>query len=304
MPQSQPLRIVSLLPSGTDIIAALGLEGQLVGVSHACDHPIAQGKPVLTSLRLEATVADPAAIDRVVSEASQAGESLYALDPFQLKALRPDVVISQDLCGVCAVDGREIARAVPGMARLVMLSANSLEGLYADLQRVGEATGTVCWSQEAADELRSRLAVVERQVAGLARPRVLALEWSDPPYLGGHWVPELITLAGGENVLAEPRVESRRASWEAIAEADPDVIVFMPCGYTLPEAVAEAQRTLDEPEVRALRAVREGRVWATHATALFSRLTPKAAVAAETLAAILHPEALPEPDPRWAVRVY
>lgn len=302
---SHPMRIVSLLPTGTDIVAALGLEGQLVGVSHACDHPIARGKPVLTRVRsIGMTGEAPAAeIDAQVAEAVTNGLSLYELNSAQLKALRPDIVISQDVCGVCAVDQQAVAGSLPDQAQLITLTATSLEGLYADLERIGEATGTQCWSREAAQAVRDRIEAVRSRLAGVTPKRVLALEWGDPPYLGGHWVPQLIACAGATHVLGRAGEPSRRASWAEIAEADPDVIVFMPCGYTIDQAEAEARMLLSRPEVASLRAVRDRQFWATNATALFSRLTPRAAVAVETLAGILHPEIWIGPDAREARRV-
>lgn len=305
MPMSHPMRIVSLLPTGTDIVAALGLEGQLVGVSHACDHPIARGKPVLTRVRSIGMTGEaaPAAIDAQVSEAVANGVSLYELNSAQLKALRPDLVISQDVCGVCAVDTSSVAGSIPDAAQLITLTATSLEGLYADLERIGEATGTQCWSREAAQAVHDRIETVRSRVVGLQRKRVLALEWGDPPYLGGHWVPQLIEAAGAIHVLGRAGEPSRRASWAEIAEADPDMIVFMPCGYTLEQAEAEARALLQRPEVASLRAVRDRQFWATHATSLFSRLTPRAAVAVETLAGVFHPEAWIAPDPKEARRV-
>jgi iron complex transport system substrate-binding protein len=299
------MRIVSLLPTGTDIVAALGLEGQLVGVSHACDHPIARGKPVLTRLRGVGATGEtaPAEIDIQVSEAVATGMSLYELNAAQLKALRPDIVISQDVCGVCAVDEAAVSGSLPDFAQLVTLKATSLEGLYDDLERIGEATGTQCWSREAAQAVKDRIEAVRQRTGSLRPRRVLALEWGDPPYLGGHWVPQLIEAAGAVHVLGRATEPSRRATWEAIAEADPDMIVFMPCGYTLDQAVDEARRLIQRPEVASLRAVRDGQFWATNATALFSRLTPRAAVAVETLAGIFHPEAWIAPDPKEACRV-
>lgn len=305
MPMSHPMRIVSLLPTGTDIVAALGLEGQLVGVSHACDHPIARGKPVLTRVRSIGMTGEaaPAAIDLEVSEAVANGLSLYELNGAQLRALRPDIVISQDVCGVCAVDSRAVTGSIPDAAQLITLTATSLEGLYEDLERIGEATGTQCWSREAAQAVRDRIEAVRARLVGVPRKRVLALEWGDPPYLGGHWVPQLVECAGAEHVLGRPAEPSRRSTWAEIAEADPDVIVFMPCGYSLDQAEREARGLLARPEVASLRAVRDRQFWATNATALFSRLTPKAALAVETLAGILHPEAWTGPDSQEARRV-
>jgi len=290
MTRQNTLRIASLIPSGTDIVAFLGLERQLVGVSHCCDHPAGAQLPILTHSRIpshqQATALE---VDNAVSSAVSSGESLYLTHRDLLEQLAPDVVLSQDVCDVCAVSADQASCDLPAGARLVMLSATSLAGLWNDLERVGRATGTLERATDAASELQTRLERVRQRVQGRARPRVLALEWSDPPFLGGHWVPELIGLAGGDHVLSGPGEASRRSSWAEIAAADPDVIVFMPCGYTLPEAVTEARTLLErKPEFTHLRAVREGRLWITDATRLFSRCTPVSVRATEVLAGILH----------------
>jgi len=290
MPSQNTLRIASLIPSGTDITAFLGLERQLVGVSHCCDHPAVAHLPVLTHSRIPSHhQASALEVDRAVSSAVSSGESLYLTHRDLLEQLAPDVVLSQDVCDVCAVSADQVSCDLPKGARLVMLSATSLAGLWNDLEQVGRATGTLERAREAVHELRNRLEVVRARVQGKARPRVLALEWSDPPFLGGHWVPELIGLAGGDHVLSGPGEASRRSSWAEIAAADPDVIMFMPCGYTLCDAETEAQALLERcTEFAHLRAVREGRLWITDATRLFSRCTPVSVRATEVLAGILH----------------
>lgn len=289
------MRIASLIPSGTDLAAALGLGDQLVGVSHECDHLVAIGKPVLTSSVIPPPTEDgpslpPAEIDRLVVDAVLDGQSLYRTDRALLSSLAPDVVLSQDVCDVCAVNAETAACDLPAGARLVMLTATSIDGLYADLARVGDATGTRDRAEAVIAATRERLAAVARSVAGRRRRRVLALEWGDPPFLGGHWVPELVAVAGGEHALSGAGAPSRRATWEEIAAADPDVVVFMPCGYSLHQAALEAKTLLERPEVAGLRAVREAGLWAVAASELFSRCTPAVAEAAEVLAAIVHGE--------------
>lgn len=290
------MRVASLIPSGTDLVAALGLGDRLVGVSHECDHAIAAGQPVLTRSVIPAPTLDgpslpPAEIDRLVVDAVLDGQSLYRTDRALLAALAPDVVLSQDVCDVCAVHATTAACDLPQGAKLVMLTATSLDGLYADLTRVGDALGAGERAEAVIAETRARLDAVARRVAGRTRPRVLTLEWGDPPFLGGHWVPELVTIAGGENVLSAAGAPSRRSTWAEIAAGDPDVVVFLPCGYTLHQATREAEGLLARPEVAGLRAVRERGLWAVAATELFSRCTPAAvADGAEVLAATLHDE--------------
>jgi iron complex transport system substrate-binding protein len=241
----RPLRNVSLIPSGTDLVAALGLADWLVGVSHECDHPDAKGLPVLTSSvipppSVDGPVLSAIEIDTIVSSSISQGESLYKTDRMLLKQLAPDVVLSQDVCDVCAVNA-ETARSamcdLPDGAQLVMLTATSLEGMYTDLRVVGEALGVPERAEELVSDMRAsfngQAEAAAKRRADLERVSVLALEWSDPPFLGGHWVPELVSLAGADHVLSGPGEASRRSTWEEIATADPDVIVFCPCGYDL-----------------------------------------------------------------------
>lgn len=285
------LRVASLVPSATDILCALGLAEALVGVSHECDHPAAEGLPVLTQSRIPAApAADPAEVDRAVSETVAAGDSLYVADRARLAELRPDVVVSQDICDVCAVEGNVARAALPEGARLVMLNATSIAGLDDDVSRLAEATDQAARGRQVLATLHERLEATR----GIDGPRLLALEWSAPPFLGGHWVPELVAHVGARDVLATPGAASRRATWSEIAAAEPELVVFMPCGYHLEEAAAEAERC---SELRALGKP----VWATDATRLFSRCTLDAiAAGAETLAAIAQGRA---PDARSARRV-
>lgn len=297
-------RVASLVPSGTDLVAALGMGRHLVGVSHECDHPAATGLPTLTSSTLPGPGRlAPAEVDRRVVEAARGGTPLYRADRALLASLEPDVVVSQDVCDVCAVPGEQAGAAAPGGARLVMLRATTLRGLSDDLAAVGDAVGAPARAERVAEAVRTALTGVSRRLAGAPRPRVLALEWGDPPFVGGHWVPELVEVAGGEHVLSGPGEPSRRTTWDEIAAADPDLVVLMPCGYRLDAAVAEARGLRERPDVAGLRAVRQEGLWATDAAALFSRCTPVVATAAAVLAAVAHPRRFPRVSARRAVRV-
>ena len=296
-------RIVSLVPSGTDLVAALGLGERLVGVSHECDHEVARGRPVLTSSDLPAAGsggegdAAPALVDTMVAEAVRSGRSLYHTDLSLLRRLEPDVVLAQDVCDVCAVSAEGVRCEVPAGAELVRLAATTLAELEDDLLRVGKATGADGAAAATVAALRGQRARVARQVAGRPRRAALALEWGDPPFLGGHWVPELVEGAGGTHALSRPGRPSRRSTWDEVAGAGADVVVFCPCGYGLAAAVEEAQALVGHlgPGVE---------LWATDATSLFSRCTPQAVVAAlGVLAGILHPDVAPPPRPALAVRV-
>ena len=269
------MRIASLIPSGTDLVAALGLGEFLVGVSHECDHSVAAGLPVLTSSVLPAGAA-PADVDEMVSATAAAGDALYRTDIQLLHELRPDVVVTQDVCDVCAVDAKSIGCDLPPGAEMVLLSATTIVGLEDDLRRLGKATHAEDRAETLIAELRNKRADIERRVRGRQRPRVVTLEWGDPPFLGGHWVPELVEIAGGEHLLSTAGERSRRATWDEITGAAADVIIFMPCGYTLEEAQAEATRLPVD-------------VVPVDATHLFSRCTPQSATAAlDTLSELLH----------------
>ncbi len=278
--------IASLIPSGTDILAALDLEDALVGVSHECDHAIAQGKPVLTASTLTPGMSS-SEIDTAVSASVSDGHSLYRTDRALLHELSPDLVLSQDVCDVCAVNG-EVARGdLPRGSRLVMLTAVRLPDLYDDLRLVGRAAGVEERAESLVESTREAIAAVRAAVAEVTPRRVVTLDWGDPPFAGGHWVPDLVDVAGGVDVLATADPMSRRITWEDVVTARPDVILFLPCGYTLEQAVEEARRLPLEEVVASTGA----EVWALDATRLFSRCTPQAVVAgARVLAQVLHPD--------------
>ena len=274
------MTIVSLIPSGTDIAAALNLGGHLIGISHECDHAIAAGLPVVTRSIIDSTL-PPAQIDADVNDAVAAGESLYLTDRDLLRQLSPDVVLTQTICDVCAVNSQTAARDLPSGAALINLSATSIDGLWEDLRDVAQATGVD--AAPLIDELQARLKNVRAAVEGKARPKVLVLEWSDPPFLGGHWVPEMVESAGATHVLSGAGAASRRATWEEIAEAKPEIIVLAPCGYDLNQTMEQGRELLPK-----LKAMGVKQVWATDATALFSRCTPATVRGVEVLAGIFH----------------
>lgn len=296
-------RVASLTPSGTDIVASMGLGSALVGVSHACDHAAAAGLPVLTSTSVSGPDLTAEAIDRLVTESVAAGQPLYHTDAAVLRSLHPDVVLAQDVCDVCAVPADHALSLLPEGAELIVLGGTTLEGLEGDIAAVGAALGVPDRAEQQVRAIRSAHEYVRRRVHGLDRPTVLALEWGDPPYLGGHWVPELVDVAGGTNLLSAPAEPSRRSSWEEVAAADPDAIVFLPCGYGIDQAAKEARELAVRPQVASLRALRSGRFWAVDATRLFSRLTPAVVTAAPVLASLLHPGHFPPVGPRRAVPI-
>ena len=294
-----PLRIVSLLPSATEIVYALGLEDRLVGVTHECAWPpaAAQKRHVShTSIPADATSAE---IDALVTQAVQGGPPTTWLDDEAVRELAPDLILTQDLCAVCAVPAGQVDEALRRLdcsAEVVSLDPSTLTEVLDGILRVGAATGRDRRAAEVRAQLQERLTAVARAVAGRRRPRVFALEWADPPFNAGHWVPEMIELAGGTPVLASPAAASARVSWAAIEQAAPEVLVFMPCGHPMATAVREARDLLlPRPELAAVPVV-----VAAHGDAYFSRPGPRLVDGVEILAGLLHPDAWPAPEPAAA----
>ena len=285
------LRIVSLVPNATEILFAVGAGERVVGVSHECDYPPeARRRPILTGSALTPGLA-PAEVDRAVSAQLSSGSSLYTLDEGRIAELAPDLLFTQELCPVCAVSTDQVGAAIEPLARcpeIVSLDPQRLEDVLADILHVGERVGRHAAAEALVDSLRERLDRVERSVRGRPRPTVVALEWLDPPFLGGHWVPQMIAIAGGRDPFdVAPGERSRRATWEEIAAADPDWIVAMPCGFDAEGAARELAKLADHPIWPTLRAVRAGRVAPVDANGLFSRPGPRLIDGIELLASLL-----------------
>jgi iron complex transport system substrate-binding protein len=292
------MRILSLLPSATEIVYALGLEDDLVGVTHECDWPPAARAKRSVSFSSLPPAAEPAEVDRLVSASIDGGEPIYRLDNDAVRELRPDLVLTQDLCAVCAVPSGHVNDALELLgcrAEVLSMDPSSLGEVLACVLRVGTVTGTESTATDLVAGLRDRLRAVSDAVTGRERPRTFALEWSDPPFNGGHWVPEMIELAGGEPVLASPGTPSVRVSWDQIASASPEAVVFMPCGYDLDGAIAEAGALLDRPEIS------DAAFFAVDASSYFSRPGPRLVDGVEILASALHPGIAPE-SPAGTVR--
>jgi iron complex transport system substrate-binding protein len=285
------MRVVSLLPSSTEILFAIGAGDRVVGVTHECDYPAAaRALPALTSSLLPSDAAAPAQIDRHVRASVHAGSSLYALDDRRLAALEPDLIVTQELCAVCAVSYEIVARAAKrlrGDPRVVSLEPSSLEDVYANIAWVGELVGSEDGARELIASLRARQAALHARNSGSSRPRTLVLEWTDPPMSGGHWTPGLVELAGGEPILANPGANSQTLTWEAIASADPDVVIVVPCGYDLAHALEAAHALRTGAAWNALRAVRSGRAYAMDGNAYVNRPGPRLLDSAEIFASAL-----------------
>jgi iron complex transport system substrate-binding protein len=281
------VRILSLLPSATEIVYALGLEDDLVGVTHECDWPAAARAKRVVSFSALPPAAGPAEIDQLVRDSIGGGAPIYRLDEDAVRDLRPDVVLTQDLCAVCAVPSGQVNAALEVLgcsAEVVSMDPSSLEDVIECLRAVGAATGTEARADRLVTALHERLERVRHAVAGRARPRTFALEWSDPPFNGGHWVPDMIDAAGATPVLCRRGTPSVTVAWEEIATEGPEVVVFMPCGYDLEQACDEAVSLLGRPELAAA----EG-FFAVDASAYFSRPGPRLVDGVELLASALHP---------------
>jgi iron complex transport system substrate-binding protein len=293
------MRIASLVPSATEMLFELGLGDDVVAVTHECDWPpAAAGLPHLTR-----TVIPPglsaAEIDRTVRETVAAGRPLYELDRERLAEQAPDLIVTQAVCEVCAVsfdDVVAVAATLPSRPRVVSLDPMSLEEVLADMERLADAAGTSGAGRRLRASADSRIAAVSAAVAGVPRPRVAALEWLDPVFIGGHWVPQMIELAGGEDVLGHARERSRVAAWEEVEAARPDVVLAMPCGY-------DAVRSAEEAHTCGEQLARLGAdtVVAVDASAYFSRPGPRLVTGIELLGHIMHPDRVESPGPGKAI---
>ena len=296
------VRVVSLLPSATEIAIGLGLAEQLVGVTFECDFPPDPrvGRSVVVG-GLDTHGLDAGAIDALVRQKVAAGDDLYTLDVDAFCELDPTVVLTQDLCRVCALPSGQVDQAMAQLgchARVVTMDPHSLADILATILAVGDATGTVHRAEEMVKGLRARLTAVAERVAGRPRPRVFVLEWPDPPFVAGHWVPELVQAAGGDAVLARPGERSVPTTWDEVARIDPDVVVVSSCGFDAQGSAAHAADVLDRLPATA-------QVWAIDANGLMVRPGPRVVDGVETLAAMFHPmlPAGADLSPTSAVRV-
>ena len=287
------MRIVSMLPSATEILFALGLDREIVGVSHECDFPPqARAKPVVIHSRLPHGTA-PGEIDRLVREYVSRGESLYSVDIEKLEELQPDLIITQDLCHVCAASPDDLATALTRFDRrpqVLCLNPQDMGDVWRDILMVGEATCCESQAEYLLDQIGQRQGALERQLDSSAqRPRVAFLEWLEPLYVGGHWVPEMIRCAGGEDALGSARTPSFRVHLQDVVEAKPDILLVAPCGYTSKEARKEYEALNLPGQWDAMPAVQNNRVYALEAGSYFSRPGPRLVTGMEILAKILHP---------------
>ncbi|MEU4148049.1 cobalamin-binding protein [Streptomyces parvulus] len=294
------MRIVSLLPAATDVVAFLGLSDHLVGRTHECDWPPRElaPVPVVTGADLDQDRLTSREISDAVGGSAHSGSSLYTLDTEALAALRPEVVLTQDLCDVCAVSYEKVSRTVRLLdadTRVLSLEPRTLDDVLDCLVTVGTLLGVRERAEQRRAELHARLARVHAAVSGRARPRVVAIEWLDPLWPAGHWVPEQITAAGGTPLLAAPGEHTEPTTWEAVRAARPDVVLVLPCGFPPERTLRERELLTGLPGWRDLPAVRADRVWVLDGPAHFNRPGPRVVRGAEVLAHVLHGVEAEEP---------
>ena len=287
------MRLVSLLPSATEIVYALGLGDELAGVTFECDEPpAARAEKTIVVGGLDTKAMAPGDIDRYVRSRLAAGEDLYTLHARALAGLAPDLILTQDLCRVCALPSGQVSDALDYLgcqADVLTLDPHTLDEVLDSIMAVGQRAGVPERAAALVAGLRARLATVAAGVAGLGRPRVAVIEWVDPPFTAGHWVPDLVSAAGGRAVAARPGVPSVQTSWPAIAAAGPDLVVVAPCGYHLAGAAEQAHLAAAQlPGVP---------VWAIDADGIVVRPGPRLVNGVEALAAVLHPQAVPAAPP-------
>jgi iron complex transport system substrate-binding protein len=292
------MRVCSLLPGATEIAFALGLGDNVVGVTHECDYPpAARQKPVVVRSAIDSDRMTSLEIDRWVSERLRRNQGLYVIDASRLHEAAPDVILTQGLCDVCAIDYDDVVSAAQALSpkpKIVTLTPHCLTDILTDVTRVGEATERPDPAEGLVRDLERRISAVrERTAQSSSRPRVACIEWLDPIYAAGHWVPEMVRLAGGHDGLGREGEPSAKIAWAKFLEFDPEVIALMPCGFDIKRTLREAALLERLDGWRSLPAFRTGRVYALNGHAFFSRPGPRLIDGLEILSAIIHPETFP-----------
>ena len=290
-------RIVSFLPSATEIACALGLEDSLIGITHECDYPPhIKTKPVVVRNVLPIEAMTQSQIDSAVAERMRQGLSLYQIDEELLRKLAPDLILTQNLCQVCAPSGNEVSQVLNALnpkPSVLWLTPRSIDEIFENIRDLGAATDTEEAAAALITDCKDRLNALKEKVAQASyRPRVFCMEWVDPVYASGHWVPELVKIAGGVDEIASEQGESVRVSWKQICDWDPEVLIIMPCGFNLPQTMKQIWSDFKNPEVdlRQLSAFQNQRIFAVDANSFFARPGPRVVEGAEILAHLIHPE--------------
>ncbi len=316
MNQKPELKIVSLLPSATEIVCALGLEANLVGITHECDFPESiKNRPPLTASRISHETMSSAEIDHAVRSNLDGHGSFYDLDEKRLQELKPDLIITQELCEVCAVSYKTVQKAAKmyvADATVVSLEPNTIADIFDNIKAVAELCGVPEKAETVVKDLQKRLDEIKRQIrehetnpkSQISKPKsVMMLEWLEPPFAPGHWVPEQTEIAGGLPLMGKAGEKSQTTTFEAIYESQPEILVLIPCGYYIADIVRQIPQTAFPANWRDLPAVKNNQVWAVDASAYFSRPAPRVVDGAEILAKIINPEIFGEPSESEAIRV-
>jgi iron complex transport system substrate-binding protein len=304
-----PRHIVSFLPSATEMACALGLADQLVGITHECDYPPEiKGKAVVVRNALPIEKMTQSEIDTAVAQRLREGNSLYEVDERLLQELAPDLILTQDLCQVCAPSGNEVSQALNMLLKkpqILWLTPNSLEQIAANIRELGEATGRGKEARELIASGRARLEAISAVTRNLPhRPRVFCMEWLDPVYCSGHWVPEMVRVAGGIDAISREGMDSVRIPWEDVVKWAPEVLIITPCGFNLEQVIEQSHRLLNYSGWLDLPAVRQGRVYAVDANSYFARPGPRVVDGTELLAHLIHPELFAWNGPASAYRLF
>ena len=291
------MRICSFLPSATEMLFALGLGEQVVAVSHECDFPPeARTRPRVTTSLIDPATMSSAEIDAAVRRALSEGRPSYSIDADVLAAARPEIVVTQDLCVVCAIGGNDVRRAAMQLdpqPRIVSLEPHTVDDILGCLVTLGEEAGASERAEELVAAYRDRIAATRSATANVHRPRVLCLEWLDPPWIAGHWMPEVVKLAGGDDVLGAAGEPSRRATWDEIEAAQPEVAILMPCGFGVDRALEEIHVLDTIPHFGRLPAVQNDHIYVVDASGYYSRSGPRVVDGIELMAQLLHPDVFP-----------
>ena len=284
------MRICSLVPGATEVVAALGLADSLVGISHECDYPTSvRNVRVMVQPAVDSDGADSADIDRQVKALTSSGQPLYRLDESALAEAKPDIILTQDVCHVCAVTPHELARAMRSLPRkphLLTLAPHSLKDVIDDVKRIGVALGVASQGRDLADALRSRMAAIHNRSKKQSRPRVVCLEWLSPPYVGGHWIPEMVEAAGGHDALGQGGEPSRQVTREEVRAAAPDLLIVMPCGFSVARTVSELTLLCRKDPASSDLLLSAGKTYAVNAGSYFSRPGPRLVDGVELIADI------------------
>ena len=302
------MKIVSLLPSATEIVCALGLEESLVGITHECDFPLhIADRPAITASRISHETMSSVEIDHAVRSQLDGHGSIYDLDTALLEKIDPDLILTQELCDVCAVSYKQVEKAAKmyvAEAQVVSLEPTTIDEIFENIRMVGDLTGVKHHADEVVAKLQERLDAIREKTRSIgSKPNVFMLEWLEPPFAPGHWVPEQVEIAGGRTLLGHAGERSVTTTYEAIYESQPDVMVMIPCGYYTADILRQLENTVFPANWKNIPAVVNDQVWALDATSYFSRPGPRVVDGSEILAKIFHPDVFGEPLATEAIRV-